>query len=73
MLWTGVQAASMIGLAVLVKMSEIGFAPMSVGNLLYGLLTYQVYYTEFLYMLFDMFAINIFAMDKKSSLSALLV
>lgn len=76
MLWTGVQAACMISPAVLAKMSDIGFAPMSVGNLLYGLLTYQVYYTEhlwFLYVLFVMFVINIFAADKGSSLSVLLV
>ena len=66
----------MISPAVLAKMSDTGFAPMSVGNLLYGLLTYQVYYTEhlcFLYVLFVMFVINIFAVDKGSSLSVLVL
>lgn len=61
-LWGGGQVACMISPSVLSKLSEIGFAPMSVGNLVYGLLTYQVYYTEhlwFLYVLFLMFTINI--------------
>lgn len=63
LLWIGVQVACMLSPALLAKLTEIEFAPMSVGNLIYGLLTYQVYYTEhlwFLYVLFLMFAINIF-------------
>lgn len=63
LLWTGVQIACKLSPAILAKMTEIGFAPMSVGNLLYGLLTYQVYYTEhlwFVYVLFLLFVINIF-------------
>lgn len=49
--------------AIDAKMTEIGFAPMSVGKLIYGLLTYQVYYTEhlwFLYVLFLLFLIGVF-------------
>lgn len=64
LLWLGVQIACMSSSAVHAKMTEIGFAPMSIGNLLYGLLTYQVYYTEylwFLYVLFLFFVINIIA------------
>lgn len=63
LLWSGVQAACKLSPVILSKMTEIGFAPMSVGNLIYGLLTYQVYYTEhlwFIYVLFLLFAMNIF-------------
>lgn len=59
---------------VLAKMKEIGFAPMNIGNLLYGLLTYQVYYTEhlwFLYVLFLVFVINIIAERGGSNVLAL--
>ena len=58
LLWMGVQIACMTSSSVLEKMTDIGFAPMSIGNLIYGLLTYQVYYTEhlwFLYVLFVLF------------------
>ena len=74
LLWAGVQMACMSSSAVLVKMTEIGFAPMSIRNLVYGLLTYQVYYTEhlwFLYVLFLLFVINIIAEHKGSSAFAL--
>ncbi len=63
LLWMGVQIACMANSSVLEKMTDIGFAPMSIGNLIYGLLTYQVYYTEhlwFLYVLFVLFLINIY-------------
>lgn len=63
LLWIGVQVACKLSPVILTKLTVIGFAPMSVGNLIYGLLTYQVYYTEhlwFLYVLFLLFAINIF-------------
>ena len=63
LLWMGVQIACMTNSSVLEKMTDIGFAPMSMGNLIYGLLTYQVYYTEhlwFLYVLFVLFLINIY-------------
>lgn len=74
LLWLGVQIACMSSSAVLAKMTEIGFAPMSVGNLLYGLLTYQVYYTEhlwFLYVLFLFFVVNIIAERTGSTMLAL--
>lgn len=41
----------------------IAIVSMSIGSLLYGLLTYQVYYTEhlwFVYVLFLLFVVNIF-------------
>ena len=74
LLWLGVQISCMTSSVVLAKMTEIGFAPMSIRNLLYGLLTYQIYYTEhlwFLYVLFLFFAINIVAEKTGSSMMAL--
>lgn len=74
LLWMGVQIACMSSSEVLDKIEEIGFAPMNIGNLLYGLLTYQVYYTEhlwFLYVLFSFFVINIVAERSGSNVLAL--
>lgn len=74
LLWMGVQIACMSSSEVFAKMKEIGFAPMNIGNLLYGLLTYQVYYTEhlwFLYVLFLFFVINIVAERSGSNVLAL--
>ena len=64
LLWLGIQIAWMSSSAAHAKMTDIGFVPISIGNLLYGLLTYQVYYTEhlwFLYVLFLLLVINIVA------------
>ena len=48
---------------------------MTIGNLLYGLLTYLVYYTEhlwFLYVLFVLFLINIY-MSKSGDIHVCLI
>ena len=59
LLWIGVQIACLINISF---MKKIGFGPMNVLNLIKGIFTYEVYYTQhlwFLYVLFTMFVLNI--------------
>ena len=75
-LWLGIQIACVLSSSIASKMSEIGFDPMSVEDLLYGLFTYQVYYTEhlwFLYVLFVLFVINIILANLGSSGVSLII
>ena len=62
LLWVVVQVTCSLSPSISSQMAAIGFAPMSPKYLIYGLLTYQVYYTEhlwFLYVLFLLFVLNI--------------
>lgn len=61
-LWMVIQVACCLGNSIKNMMIGIGFGPMSVKELLFGLLTYETYYSEhlwFLYVLFVFFVINI--------------
>ncbi len=61
LLWCGVQVANSISTSVSQRMISIGFGPMSIKNLIVGLLTYEEYYTEhlwFLYVLFLYFLVH---------------
>ena len=63
LLWAGVSAVSLLGDSVVNLLTGIGFAPMGVGEMLYGLFTYEVYYVEhlwFLYVLFLFFLVHCF-------------
>ncbi|MCD7992347.1 MAG: acyltransferase [Clostridia bacterium] len=61
LLWIGVQVACLMGDSVKDMLTGIGFAPMGIGEMLYGLLTFEIYYVEhlwFLYVLFLYFLIH---------------
>lgn len=76
LLWIGVQVACSISPSILNRMITIGFAPMNIGDLIYGLFTYQIYYTEhlwFLYVLFLLFVINIITVKKGDAPISILI
>lgn len=63
LLWAGVNGVQLIMPSTVNKLSLLGFAPMTVIEMLWGILTYENYYTQhlwFLYVLFVFFIINIF-------------
>lgn len=55
LLWAGVSVASLLGDSVTDMLTGIGFAPIGVGKMLYGLFTYEVYYVEHLWFLYVLF------------------
>ena len=70
-LWIGVQVACVINESFI---NKIGYAPMSIFNLIKGIFTYEIYYTQhlwFLYVLFIMFIINI--LFSKANIKVLLI
>lgn len=75
-LWLGIQITCGLSSSIASKISEIGFDPMNLEDLLYGLFTYQIYYTEhlwFLYVLFILFVINIILANLGSSRVSLII
>lgn len=70
LLWAGVNGALFVMPSTVNKLSLLGFPPMTVIEMLWGILTYENYYTQhlwFLYVLFAFFVINIFLPKKGKS------
>lgn len=66
LLWSGVNIVEAFIPSTVEKLSAMGFAPMSVKKMLWGILTYENYYTQhlwFLYVLYVFFIINITLKD----------
>ena len=62
LLWGCINIVELLFPSSVAKLSSLGYAPMDIKNLIWGLLTYEVYYTQhlwFVYVLFVLFAINI--------------
>lgn len=75
LLWIGVQIVWYLGGSIQNVMITVGFESMSIKNLIYGLLTYGIYYTEhlwFLYVLFIYFIIHIIIGDFGKNVVALI-
>lgn len=61
LLWGGIQVACSLSNSVENILLGIGFGPMEFGEMIYGLLTYEVYYVEhlwFVYVLFLFFLVH---------------
>ena len=72
-LWAGVNGVQLVMPSTVNKLSLLGFPPMTVIEMLWGILTYENYYTQhlwFLYVLFAFFVINIFLPQKGKSWTA---